>query len=261
MDLVDLMYRYINKLINGEELLSELQKINLKKYSKEEKEINRLTSDVKQILENIPNEIDATEINRMENYNDILGKLEQIKDFKPEDEKAKEVILQQIDKLNQEKSIKRDGGKLYYELFDLLTKHPLVNKYAEQMDSKALLDFIASYIHVPLPPVINQEIFNELVNVGIESDKREAIWRLAFNYSGKNMDFSLIEDYFIEKRDNYYLMELISAADEDIDLEKVIKKAVATKDKVFMMKCANLALDYGIITKDDIERIKRENNL
>lgn len=46
-----------------------------------------------------------------------------------------------------------------------------------------------------------------------------------------------------------------------MDLEKVIKKAVVTKDKEFMMKCANLALDYGIITKEDIERIKRENNL
>ena len=36
MDLVKLMYKYINKFINSEELLASLKKIDLTKYSEDE---------------------------------------------------------------------------------------------------------------------------------------------------------------------------------------------------------------------------------
>ena len=38
MDLVNLMYRYINKFINSDKLIEELKKINLHNYSLEEQE-------------------------------------------------------------------------------------------------------------------------------------------------------------------------------------------------------------------------------
>ncbi len=38
MDLVNLMYRYINKFINSDKLIEELKKINLNNYSLEEQE-------------------------------------------------------------------------------------------------------------------------------------------------------------------------------------------------------------------------------
>jgi len=92
-----------------------------------------------------------------------------------------------------------------------------------------------------------------LVKVGIEEDKREALWRLAFNYNGKNKDFSLIEDYFILKRDDYYLVELISAVEEDLNMDKLIEKILLTKDKKFINNIVKRVLDMGIT---DIEKIK-----
>ena len=41
MELVDLMYRYINKFINHKKLLEELKQIDLSKYDIEEQEIIR----------------------------------------------------------------------------------------------------------------------------------------------------------------------------------------------------------------------------
>lgn len=48
MDLVDLMYRYINKFINSDELFESLKNIDLDKYNEEEKlTIKKLISKIK----------------------------------------------------------------------------------------------------------------------------------------------------------------------------------------------------------------------
>ena len=97
-----------------------------------------------------------------------------------------------------------------------------------------------------MPPQIDQEKFNVLVKVGVENDEREWLWRLAFNYNRKNKDFSLIEDYFIEKKDEYYLTELISAVPEDLDMKKLKEKVMATKDNNFITSVKNTLKDYEI---------------
>ena len=62
MELVNLMYQYVNKFINSEELFNELNKIDISKYSDEDKKIiNKLIDDIQNIRENIPNEIDDVE--------------------------------------------------------------------------------------------------------------------------------------------------------------------------------------------------------
>lgn len=108
------------------------------------------------------------------------------------------------------------------------------------------MEFIAQYISVPIPPQIDQEKFDKIVKVGIENDEREWLWRLAFNYNEKNKDFSLIEDYFIEKRDDYYLTELISAVRDDLNMKKLKKKVIATKDKKFINNVKSTLKDYEI---------------
>ena len=110
-----------------------------------------------------------------------------------------------------------------------------------------------------MPPPIGQEGFNDLVKAGIEEDDREALWRLAVNYD-KKMDFTLIEDYFIDKRDSYYLIELISATDS-INLDNIVSKVVATNDREFMIDLANRSLELSIFTKEDIDKIKEKYNL
>lgn len=260
MDLVNLMYRYINRFINSDELLKELKMIDLNKYSEEEiNVIKQLISSVKKIKDNIPNEQDEIEKNRLENINRMLKLIDDIKTNSKDDEKGKEFINKRYNQLLKEKEHVRDGGRLYKDLFKLLTNNSLVNKYASQMNDMELLEFITEYISVPMPPQITQKAFDDLVSVGIKEDKREALWRLAFNYNRKKMNFFRIEDYFIEKRDDYYLAELVSAVGEDLDMDKLINKIISTKDKKFIHQLIERGKHIGdMFTDEQISKIKRD---
>ena len=146
----------------------------------------------------------------------------------------------------EDKKKVKDGGKLYESIYILLADNKLINHYWESINDYELLEFIAQYISVPIPPQIDQEKFNDLVKVGIKNNEREWLWRLAFNYNRKNKDFSLIEDYFIEKKDSYYLTELISAVREDLDMKKLKEKVLATNDKKFITSVKKILKDYEI---------------
>lgn len=79
---------------------------------------------------------------------------------------------------------------------------------------------------------------------------------MAFNYSGKKKDFTRIENYFIDKRDDYYLTELISAVQEDLNMDELIEKVINTKDTNFIIGCGNRAKDIGIFTNEEIKNLK-----
>ena len=79
----------------------------------------------------------------------------------------------------------------------------------------------------------------------MKQDNREALWRLAFNYNNQQMDMETTENYFIEKRDHYYLAELVSACREDISVKRVIDKVLATQDDTFIQKAYQSAIKAG----------------
>ena len=255
MELVNLMYRYVNRFINSNELIKELKKIDISNYQDKEV-INKLIKDIEEVREKTPNEIDKVEKKRLEQIDNLLDKF---KEVNTSDEQAKEFIEKQYNNLLKDKERVRDGGKLYTKIADLLTNNSVINKSASKMNDKELLTFITRYISVPLPPPIKQEDFNNLVKIGIREDNREALWRLAVNYD-KKMDFTLIENYFIDKRDSYYLIELISATD-NVNLDNLVSKVVATNDREFMIDLANRSLELSIFTKEDIDKIKEKYNL
>ena len=67
MDLVSLMYKYINRFINSDELLESLEEWDLNNFTDEEKvSIKKLIDDIKSIKDKIPNEVDEIEKNRLE---------------------------------------------------------------------------------------------------------------------------------------------------------------------------------------------------
>ena len=255
MELVNLMYRYVNRFINSNELIKELKKIDISNYQDKEV-INKLIKDIEEVREKTPNEIDKVEKKRLEQIDNLLDKF---KEVNTSDEQAKEFIEKQYNNLLKDKERVRDGGKLYTKIVNLLTNNSVINKSASKMNDKELLTFITRYISVPLPPPIKQEDFNNLVKIGIKEDNREALWRLAVNYD-KKMDFTLIENYFIDKRDSYYLIELISATD-NVNLDNLVSKVVATNDREFMIDLANRSLELSIFTKEDIDKIKEKYNL
>ena len=247
MDLVSLMYKYINRFINSDELLESLEELDLNNFTDEEKvSIKKLIDDIKSIKDKIPNEVDEIEKNRLEINEKYVNGIDKILQNNTLENKLKEKFLKIREGLLEDKKKVKDGGKLYESLFTLLADNDLINYYCDLLNDYELLEFIAQYISVPIPPQIDQEKFNDLVKVGIENDEREWLWRLAFNYNEKNKDFSLIEDYFIEKRDDYYLTELISAVRDDLNMKKLKKKVIATKDKKFINKVKSTLKDYEI---------------
>lgn len=247
MDLVSLMYKYINRFINSDELLESLEELDLNNFTDEEKvSIKKLIDDIKSIKDKIPNEVDEIEKNRLEINEKYVNGIDKILQNNTLENKLKEKFLKIREGLLEDKKKVKDGGKLYESLFTLLADNDLINYYCDLLNDYELLEFIAQYISVPMPPQIDQEKFNDLVKVGIENDEREWLWRLAFNYNEKNKDFSLIEDYFIEKRDDYYLIELISAVRDDLNMKKLKKKVIATKDKKFINNVKSTLKDYEI---------------
>ena len=247
MDLVSLMYKYINRFINSDELLESLEELDLNNFTDEEKvSIKKLIDDIKSIKDKIPNEVAEIEKNRIEINEKYVNGIDKILQNNTLENKLKEKFLKIREGLLEDKKKVKDGGKLYESLFTLLADNDLINYYCDLLNDYELLEFIAQYISVPMPPQISQEKFNDLVKVGIENDEREWLWRLAFNYNEKNKDFSLIEDYFIEKRDDYYLTELISAVRDDLNMKKLKKKVIATKDKKFINKVKSTLKDYEI---------------
>lgn len=247
MDLVSLMYKYINRFINSDELLESLEELDLNNFTDEEKvSIKKLIDDIKSIKDKIPNEVDEIEKNRLEINEKYVNGIDKILQNNTLENKLKEKFLKIREGLLEDKKKVKDGGKLYESLFTLLADNDLINYYCDLLNDYELLEFIAQYISVPIPPQIDQEKFDKIVKVGIENDEREWLWRLAFNYNEKNKDFSLIEDYFIEKRDDYYLTELISAVPDDLNMKKLKKKVIATKDKKFINKVKSTLKDYEI---------------
>ena len=247
MDLVSLMYKYINRFINSDELLESLEELDLNNFTDEEKvSIKKLIDDIKSIKDKIPNEVDEIEKNRIEINEKYVNGIDKILQNNTLENKLKEKFLKIREGLLEDKKKVKDGGKLYESLFTLLADNDLINYYCDLLNDYELLEFIAQYISVPIPPQIDQEKFNDLVKVGIENDEREWLWRLAFNYNEKNKDFSLIEDYFIEKKDSYYLTELISAVREDLDMKKLKEKVLATNDKEFITSVKKTLKDYEI---------------
>lgn len=151
--------------------------------------------------------------------------------------------------------------KLFEDIFHLMTRNELVCKYAKSMNDKELLEFIAQYILVPLPPPLEQEEFHNLVQAGIEEDKREWLWRLAVNYNHKGFDFSKIVDYFIKVRDGYYIQELLCACCENVDIFEVANKVIKTGNREFMIEVQNRCLKLGLINESGRQKIMKDNGI
>ena len=79
MDLVSLMYKYINRFINSDELLESLEELDLNNFTDEEKvSIKKLIDDIKSIKDKIPNEVDEIEKNRIEINEKYVNGIEKI---------------------------------------------------------------------------------------------------------------------------------------------------------------------------------------
>ena len=90
MDLVNIVYRYVNRFINSEDLIDFLKNIDSSRFSEEEnKQIDNLINEIKNVVETIPNELDEAEKKRIEMLDQMIqtfgNNLDNCKDSKAYD--------------------------------------------------------------------------------------------------------------------------------------------------------------------------------
>lgn len=234
MEILNLMYKYINRFITLEKLLEELNNVDITKYKKsEQKEIKELINKLNNINETIPNETDEREKARQLGADRIIKELnEAIKKMKNPDDVVK--VQEHIKEIEDSKKEKKDGGERFNKTFETLTTNKLINRYTENMTKDEMLDFITQYIHVELPPKLSNEELEELITIGINRKNKEKLWRLAFNYENSRNDFKRIIDYYVEEKDYWYLGELMSALYGKIDFDYIKQEVNKTQDQHFI---------------------------
>ena len=222
-ELLNICYKFFNRFITADILIEQLTNIDKTNLSKNDiEETNKIISDIKKIADNTPNEVDEYVIKKKETISNLIKKIEQI----PKDDNNSDFLNRQLDNLKKDYDREMDSHERWFAITDCIDKNDYFTKIFESLTDYELLEFIAQNIQAPFPPNLTQEEFDKLVKVGIEKDEREWLWRLAFNYERSKINFDSIVDYFIKKKDGYYLAELISAIGECLNIDSIINKIV-----------------------------------
>ena len=145
------------------------------------------------------------------------------------------ILLENIE--NKDKSLEElivNNKNEYERIVDLTIHNKTYIDIAKNMSALELMLLITSYISVPVTPKIDQDGFNDLVNVAKNYDHAlENIWRLGMNYDRKGYNFDLLDNFFVDSKNVYYLGEYISGILQ-INQEKIVNTIVKTKDEGFI---------------------------
>lgn len=145
------------------------------------------------------------------------------------------ILLENIE--NKDKSLEElivNNKNEYERIVDLTIHNKTYIDIAKNMSALELMLLITSYISVPVTPKIDQDVFNDLVNVAKNYDNAlENIWRLGMNYDRKGYNFDLLDNFFVDSKNVYYLGEYISGILQ-INQEKIVNTIVKTKDEGFI---------------------------
>ena len=218
-ELLNICYKFFNRFITTDKLIEELTNVDTTNLSKRDiEEQKKLIEEIKTIARNTPNEIDKYVIQKKEQIKKMIDKFERI----PKDDKNIDFLNKRLENLKKEYEKEMDSHERWYKITNCINKNNYFNEVFESLTDYELLEFIAQNISAPFPPVLTQEEFDRLVKIGIEKDEREWLWRLAFNYENRNINFDSIVEYYIKKKDGYYLAELISSVGECLNIDKII---------------------------------------
>ena len=217
-ELLNACYKLLNRFITVNKLIEMLEAINKDNLKEDEiKELDNLIHEIKKISNDIPNKEDEYIIKEKENIKKLIDRFETFKD-------KNDFFNKQLEHLKKDYEKERDSHERWFKVAEFIINNDYFNDSFDNLTDYEFLEFIAQNIQAPNPPNLSQKKFDKLVKVGIEKDEREWLWRLAFNYERKNINFDEIANYFIEKKDVYYLSELISAVGYRLNIDDMIEK-------------------------------------
>ena len=224
-DLLNICYKFFNRFIIGDELIDLLSNIDQSKASKKEiTNLNNLVNKIKEVSKMYPNVEDEFIKEKKKNIQKMIDKLNSV----PKDI---DFINKSANNLKKQYEKEMDSMERWRKITECIIEDNYFNDSFESLSDYELLKFIGKYICAPFPPNLDQEEFDKLVKVGIEHNEKELLWRLAFNYEKRKMNFDVIADYYIKEKDGYYLRELICVVGHSLDIEKLINK-IDDKDMI-----------------------------
>ena len=153
-----------------------------------------------------------------------------------------------------------DNENEYERIFNLLINNKTYINIAKDMSDLELMLLITSYIFVPSVPKIDQESFNNLVNVAKTYDNAlENIWRLGMNYDGRGYDYNLLDDFFVNSKNVWYLGEYISGINQvkQDNQETIVNKIINTADKDFIKQILKDNFIANCLDKKYRERLEK----
>ncbi len=122
----------------------------------------------------------------------------------------------------------------YKRIFNLLINNKTYINIVKNMSDLELMLLITSYISVPYTPKINQDSFENLINVAKTYDYAlENIWRLGMNFDCKGYNYNLLDEFFVNSKDIRYLGEYIHSVSQ-INQENIVNNIIRTADKDFI---------------------------
>ena len=232
--ILNICYKFFNRYLIADELVKQLTNIDKTGLSKEDiNETEKLVNGIKDILANTPNEVDEYVSLKKAEIKRHIDEIEKASN----NEESKEFFKNSLEGLKESYDKEIDSHDRWFKVVDYINKNEYFNKCYDSQSPYELLEFIAQNLHAPFPPQITQKKKKKIVQAGIEKDEREWLWRLAFNYDDKGINFDTIVDYYIKVKDAYYISELISAVGRSLDIDKLI-------DKVTDKKLADELIEY-----------------
>jgi len=223
-EFLSICYKFFNRFIVSFELIEKLNNLDKSLFSDtEKKEFDDLFYKINEIVKNIPNNEDDFIVNTKKKINELMSKIKKVS-INTDDKELQKYLSEKLNNLKEDYKKEIDSQERWLAITNCINDNDFFNRCFDNLSDYELLEFIAQNISAPFPPQMTQEKFENLVKVGIENDEREWLWRLAFNYEGRNIKFDSIVNYFIEIKNGYYLIELISAVGECLDIDSIIDK-------------------------------------
>ena len=130
------------------------------------------------------------------------------------------------------------------------------------IDFEIILNELKTCLSLDHPKNIGQENLDKLIDYAIKNGNREIVWRIALSYSIFDLDFTKIMLYFIEVKDEFYVIETLYAVDDDkIDLKLTKKKVLETNDNEFIGKVIEDVKSYYCVKSNkDLNKIIEEGS-
>lgn len=168
-------------------------------------------------------------INNFININELLVELDIFKKTIINENYKNDINLL-INEINSNLVLNNDEEKIE----DLLVSNKLYLSLVQLINDRDLMLLVTYYISCEKPPKIDQITFNKLVESAIDYNySLESVWRLAMNYDSKGYNFDLIDEFFVNSKNAWYLSEYISSIDQ-INQEKIVNMIIADEDKNFI---------------------------